>query len=434
MNEKHIVSRRKFLVSLATALGGAFLAWTHHLLGTPATQAQQPTLTPQAYLPLLFSSGEAPPGPFKPRVVHVRDPRATDWDGTGMFYNAVDQAAVTDMVHSGLQLLTGQEAWPDIWNALFEPVQPGGYSAGQKIAVKVNLNMTYEFDCASHGNIIDALPQPVLGLISGLVAAGVRPGDITVYDSIRDPTSYFRDPIWAAYPDVRLLGAFRGTSQCPGVIAPSYGVDPSLTVSFSDPDGNISDRQLADVLYEATYLINMPIIKAHNVEAGNPVTLSFKNHYGSIDYIIRAGDEYLHDYILNTTALYRPTYSPLVDIWLNPNIKDKTILILGDGLYGGTSCCSEPIQSWDIFGGDACNSLFFGIDPVATDCVMADLIVAEDDRVTRQHTYDYLFCAQEAGLGACEGTRDDPGGEPLPMPYGSGYQDIEYVRKDLGSG
>jgi hypothetical protein len=434
MNEKHIFSRRKFLVGSATALGGAFLAWTHHLLGMPATQAQEPTLTPQAYLPLLLGSGEPLPGPSKPRVVHVHDPRATEWDGTGMFYNAVDQATVTNMVHSGLQLLTGQETWPDIWNALFERVQPGGYSAGQKIAVKVNLNMTYEFDCESHGNIIDALPQPVLGMISGLVAAGVLPGDIFVYDSIRDPTSYFRNPIWAAYPDVNLLGAFPGTSPCPGVIAPSYGVDPSLTVGFNDPDGYIEDRQLADVLYEATYLINMPISKAHTGQDNNPVTLSFKNHFGSLDSITgNGGNDDLHNYIYNSHDLYQTTYSPLVDIWLNPNIRDKTILILGDGLYGGTSWGSPPIQSWSIFGNDACNSLFFGIDPVATDCIMADLIVAEG-MVTREHTYDYLFCAQEAGLGTCEGTRSDPGGEPLQTPHGSGYQDIEYVRMDLGSG
>jgi hypothetical protein len=114
-------------------------------------------------------------------------------------------------------------------------------------------------DCESHGNIIDALPQPVLGMISGMVAAGVEPGDVIVYDSIRVPTRYLRDPIWAVYPEVKFLGAVPGTSPCRDVIAPSYGVDPSLTVGFNDPDGNISDRQLADVLYEATYVINMPI-------------------------------------------------------------------------------------------------------------------------------------------------------------------------------
>ena len=45
-------------------------------------------------------------------------------------------------------------------------------------------------------------------------------------------------------------------------------------------------------------------------------------------------------------------------------------------------------------------------------------------------TYDHLFCAQEAGLGVCEGTRSDPGGDPLQAPYGSGYDEIEYIRVD----
>jgi hypothetical protein len=427
MNNKRIISRRKFLVGSVTAMSSALLGWMHHLLRIPITHAQDPTLTPQAYLPLLFGSGDPPEPPPKPRVVHVRDPRATDWDGVELFYDAVDQGVVTNMVQVGLQLLTGQSSWADIWNALFGQVNPDGYSAGQKIAIKVNLNMSR--DCNSHGNIIDALPQPVLGVISGLVAAGVQPGDITVYDSIRVPSHYLRAPIWDEYRDVK----FMGDGSCPGVIAPSYGMDPSLTIPFNDPYGYVNDRQLADVLYEATYVINMPIIKRHSGEDLCPVTLSFKNHFGSIDRIIGNGNDNLHHYIDITHDLYQTTYSPLVDIYLNPNIRDKTVLILGDGLYGGREWGSPPIGSWSIFGDDACNSLFFGVDPVATDCMMADLIVAEE-MVSRVHTYDYLFCAQEAGLGTCEGTREEPGGDPLLMPYGSGYENIEYVRMDLGSG
>jgi len=428
MNKQNIFSRRKFLVGSATALGGALMGWMHHLLRAPITRAQEPTLTPQAYLPLVFGSGEPPPNP---RVVHVRDPRATDWDGATPFYDAVDQDVVTSMVQTGLQLLTGQTFWADIWNVLFGQVNPEGYATGQKIAIKVNLNMSR--DCNSHGNIIDALPQPILGLIYGMVAAGVQPGDIIVYDSIRVPSRYLRDPFRPDYPDVKFLGAVPGTSPCPGVIAPSYGIDPSLTIPFYDPDGYISDRQLADVLYDANYVINLPIIKRHSGEDRIPVTLSFKNHFGSIDAITGNGNDNLHHTIDITHDLYQTTYSPLVDICRNPNIRDKTILILGDGLYGGTEWGSPPIQSWSIFGNDACNSLFFGVDPVATDCVMADLIMAEG-LVTTTHTYDYLFCAQEAGLGTCEGTRDKPGGDPLHTPYGSGYQKIEYVRMDLGSG
>ena len=422
MNEKRLFTRRKFLIGSAATLGGVILAWTQRLLGIPAARAQELGLTPRAYLPIIvFGPGEPLP---KPRVVHVRDADATDWNGTDSFYNAVDQDVVNSMVQTGLQLLTGQDSWADIWSTLFEPVHPGGYSVGQKIAIKVNLNMSRA--CDDHLNVIDALPQLVLALIPGLVAAGVQPGDVTVYDSIRPIPTYLSGPIWAVYPDVKFLGAMDTEELCPGVIAPSY--DPSLTVQFNNPDGNLQERQLADVLYDATYLINMPIIKRHSGEDFNPVTLSFKNHFGSIDRIIGDGDDNLHLYIDITHGLYRTTYSPLVDIYRNPNIGDKTVLVLGDGLYGGTSWGSAPIQSWSIFGG-ACNSLFFGTDPVATDCVMADLIMAEG-LVSTPRTYDHLFCAQEAGLGVCEGTRDDPGGDPLQEPYGSGYDDIEYIRVD----
>jgi hypothetical protein len=330
------------------------------------------------------------------------------------------------MVQAGLQLLTGQTDWTDIWKTLFETVDPAGYSPGQKIAVKVNLNNSRT--CDSHQGGIDALPQPLLALISGLEAAGVQPGDVTVYDAIRHIPAYLRSAVWSVYPQVNFIGNYPDQSPCSGALPPSFAMHPSLTVPFDDPDGNLSDRHLADILYQATYLINMPIVKRHGGDDMNPVTLGFKNHFGSIDSIYGNGDDHLHNYIFTSHSLYEPTYSPFVDICRNPNIRDKTVLVLGDGLFGSTGHSDPPMSTWNIFGG-ACNSLFFGRDPVATDCVMADLIVAEG-LVSRAHTYDYLFCAQEAGLGVCEGTRDDPGGEPLEAPYGSGYQAIEYVRVD----
>ncbi len=77
------------------------------------------------------------------------------------------------------------------------------------------------------------------------------------------------------------------------------------------------------------------------------------------------------------------------------------------------------------------NSLFFSRDRVAIDCVMTDLLVAEDGIGNKERAYDYLFCAQEAGLGVCEGSRSNPGGDPWQTPYGSGYSQIQYVRRDL---
>ena len=105
------------------------------------------------------------------------------------------------------------------------------------------------------------------------------------------------------------------------------------------------------------------------------------------------------------------------------------MLTVGDALFGAFGVVSTAQRNWDIFGGGA-KSLLFATDPVAIDCVMCDLLRAEAI-VGSQYTYDYLFCADTAGLGLCEGSRADPGGDPLQLPYGSGYSTLTYIRQDL---
>jgi hypothetical protein len=312
-------------------------------------------------------------------VVHVRDAGATDWDGSGWYGDAVDQT------------------------------------------IKVNLNNSSNGGCSGAYSQIDALPQPVKALIAGLVGAGVNQDDIWIYDATMEGCiipDRFRTPILSSYPSIQ----FYGKGDCSGVIPVSHGGHSSLTVQFSDPHGNLRDRYLTDVLYNATYLINMPILKIHSI---SPVTLGFKNHFGSIKVVVWPGDDNLHNYIGPSGSLYSSTYSPMVDIFKNTNIKDKTILTVGDGLYGAFGRVSAPPTSWNTFG-DAPNSLFFSKDPVAIECVMTDLFVAEGK--VGSDAYDTLFCAQEAGLGVCEGTRGAPGGDPWQTPYGSGYSDIQYIR------
>jgi Domain of unknown function (DUF362) len=380
-----------------------------------------------------------PPGPLAGKVIHIRNTNATNWDGNIPFYNssAVNQSVVNTMVFEGLKNLTNQTSWGNIWQVLFGRVQPGGYTPGQKIAIKVNFNDSDRDNnnCSTHNNTIDALPQPVIALLNGLVAAGVQPTDVIVYDATggsygntypgRIIPDYFRNPITNAYSGV----SFVGLNDC-NVTPASFGKDPSLTVTFNDPNNYLLDRHLADILYNATYLINMPILKGHGGNSDIPVTLSFKNHFGSIDYVYGGPGPHdnLHEFVSLPQGQYHSNYSPLVDINKNPNIKNKTILIAGDGLYG--SWAVSPEQNWTIFGNDAANSLFFAVDPVAVDCVMTDLIHAEG-WFSDLRGYDFLFCAQEAGLGLCEGTRANPGGKPLQQPFGSGYSTISYTRIDL---
>ncbi len=415
------ITRRKFVAGALSA--GAALAAGKLLSAPGSSQAAPIDVTPQAYLPLVL--GEQ----TKPRVVHVRDAGATNWS-SGAFYNAVSQSTVSAMVQSGLQTLTGKTAWADVWAALFTRIQPSGYMPGQKIAVKVNFNNSgySDNDCFTHNNYIDALPQPLVGLMAGLVAAGVQASDVVAYDSLRLIPTYFRNPLTAAFPGITFVG---GGSACSGVIPASHGKHPSLTVRFTHPTGNLLNRLLADVLYDATYVINVPILKRHEGDSGIPVTLGFKHHLGSLDYIGGSGADDMHLYIRPTdTGTYSSSYNPLVDIYCNPNIGSKTVLTVGDGLFGSPYGHLAIVpKSWPTFG-DAPNSLFFATDPVAIDCVMTDFLHAEGQPATL-HAYDVLYCAAEAGLGVCEGTREAPGGDPWQTPYGSGYTDLRYVRLDL---
>lgn len=61
--------------------------------------------------------------------------------------------------------------------------------------------------------------------------------------------------------------------------------------------------------------------------------------------------------------------------------------------------------------------------------MMIDLLVAEG--YVAAEVYDYLFVPQDAGLGVCEGTRDNPGGDLWQTPCGSGYSKITCARRDL---
>ncbi len=415
MRRKNI-NRRQFLVGSVSALGTAALLWTQRLFHTPLLHAQEPQTTPVVYLPFVSV-------PLLPHVVHVRSASATSWNGAGAFYGAVDQNAVDAMVETGLQRLTGASSWAGIWGALFGKIRAGGYSPGQKVAFKVNLNNNWA--CEGHSNVIDALPQPILGLIRGMVAAGVQPSDIVIYDSIRNIPSYLSNPIAAAYPGVR----FVGTGGCAGTTEPGHGKDASLTVQFHDPNHYLHVRQLADVLYDATYVVNVPILKRHSGDSAIPVSLGFKNHFGSLDRIGGSGADDLYAFVDTAGSQYSTSYNPLADIYLNSNIRGKTVLTMGDGLFGAFGVGQTAATSWSVFGGPA-NSLFFSTDPVAIDCVMADFIVAQG-LVSKAHTYDYMFYAAQVGLGECEGTRASPGGNPLQLPYGSGYARIRYARVDM---
>lgn len=412
------LSRREFLrrAGLGLAAGAAALT------GTPARAASGPS-------PALPSKGEGEGGVFQPAlphrnylptissqpadVVRIHAADATNWDfGSDWYGNYVNQTRVNEMTERGLRQITGAESAGGAWARLMP-----NYHPGQKIAIKVNLNNASKED---GDNIIDALPQVVIALLRTLVMDyHVAEADIWVYDAQRPMPWRFYNPIHTAFPQVGLYDNGNGY----GVKATFNQADPSLRVAFSQPNLK-GDRWLTDLLFQATYLINLPIMKKH---ASHPVTLGFKNHFGSLSYlqtIVDANDN-PHPYITPSNPLYNPNTLPFVDINANPNIRNKTVLTLADGLFGSSAVAVAP-QAWThTFAGKSPNSLLFSTDPVAIDCVLTDLLRAEFGFTNpafppvfahEDLAYDYLKDASNRGMGKWE--KGDP--------WGAGYNKIRY--------
>jgi hypothetical protein len=289
------------------------------------------------------------------------------------------------------------------------------YATGKAIAIKVNFNNCRW--CESSELAIDALIQPINAIVRGLDQAysSFDRRDIWVLEAtvgLNSPVSHRQIPQrfknGSLYSDVRFFDL--DCSETAGYSS----TDPTAAIEWHPPAGipTPSAAQVSDVLVNAAYVINMPIMKAH---VGAGVTLSFKNHCGSI-----ARPDLLHDWILTSGTYFSGTsYNPLVDIYRNEHISSKTVLTIGDGLFGNYKDNIGKPSPWTTFGNEAPNSLFFSTDPVAVDCVLCDVLNAE--RTVSDMSDDYLVYAASVGLGTYE--RGDP--------WGSGYAQINYVRINL---
>jgi hypothetical protein len=344
----------------------------------------------------------AAPGETRPKVVHVYSTQATNWDfSTGWWGDYVSQGTVSEMVDRGVMELTGRSTRAAAWGALIPQ-----YVSGQRVAIKVNLNNARSEDDSD--NSIDAIIEPVNAVIAGLKEIGVAEPDIWVYDAVRSIPSRF--VAGCDYPGVQFSGNWQSNPQ---------GFSPTESVTFQPPPGGptLADQRISNVLVSADYLINVPIMKKHG---GAWVTLSFKNHFGSIE---SCGA--LHLYTFPTADNYTPTYNPLVDIYQNPHFAGKTVLTIGDGLYGSRTSQNSIPERWATFDNDSPRSLFFSHDPVAIDSVMYDFL--EEEAGVQDHGDDYLALAFQAGLGVFEHRAP---GASSPDEW---YSQIDYVYLDIDS-
>lgn len=318
-----------------------------------------------------------------PRVVRAYDRNATSWNYQASYYfDFIDQAAVDQMFISGLQALTGARSPREACQRLMPT-----YQAGDKIAIKINLNNN-----ANQSNEIDAT-APVLNavLLALIVVNGVPEADIYIYDVSRAiPTYRIRNRVpW----NVSYVEAGDALAQA----------DPNAPIQFR----GIGTQYCPFVLTQAAHLIDLPLFKDHLFVLA---TMGMKNHFGTT----RPGPSYLHS----------PIHQNLSDLNATPHIRDKTRLIVGDALFGVYTGGPYGVpQQWATFpGGPNPNSLFLGIDPVATESVMIDYLIAEElHHGITPKSHEYLHDAMDYnGLGVHE--HRDANGR---------YHQIEYVELDL---
>lgn len=432
--DKRPISRREFLMVLAglAAVGGTSLTGrVKKMLGLepplnlppdqldaiptrsnplstptpPSTRVPPPTAT---FTPTRTSTATptpVTPAPLGARVVHVHNPAVSNWTGTGYYWASVNQTEMDKTVNRGLLELTGASDVASAWRMLLP-----NYKAGQAIAIKVNFNNQFvENGCSQNDSEIDAIADPINSLAAGMHQIGVAYNDIWVFDAIRSIPDRFASRL---LPGIRMMDVGKSYGSCRETAG--WGV---TYIQFHPPSGSIAPQQLTNAIDAAHYLINMPILKKHCC-AG--ISLGFKNHFGSI---LAPGE--LHKYVFPYETGFRTSYNPLVDIYLNPHIRDKTILTVGDGTFGALSGQNGPPVKWDTFGNQYPKSLFFSADPVAIDSVMADFLIAEGlaigSSISAAAT-SYLPLAHTAGLGVYE--------HQNPWAYNA-YKKIDYRLVEL---
>jgi hypothetical protein len=342
------ITRRQFAISIAAAssMGSSLFAATTSPMGVPR-------------------------GVVPGRVTWAHDPAAVTWNGNGSWWTDAhnNQSVIDRMVSDSIRGLTKQKSDGQAWSAIFHYFNRThgrgnvGYKAGEKIAIKANLNNTTD-----HGTIdrLNSSPHLILSLVRQLTGpAKISQSAITVFDSSRWIPAYLYDKIHQEFPAVVFVDHVGGD----GRLKAEFKSD---AIPFSVTSRNAKGLDTAVV--DATYLIDAAVLRAH-VSSG--VTLCAKNLFGCTsiytDWRRNAHDGFQH----NRDG--SPTYSAFTDFLGHKDLGEKTVLFIIDGLYGNDNVDGPPHRKWKMtpFNDAWPNSIFMSLDGVAIDSVGFDFLTSE---------------------------------------------------------
>jgi uncharacterized protein (DUF362 family) len=305
--------------------------------GLAASAAPARTGLPQYRIHSAHQAAANPgmPGPWPGRVVNVHAPAAIRPSD-----DFVDRTVVAEMMRRGMLLLTGEKDTVSAWRRFVGPSD----------VVGIKLNCSGAPKICSH-------PVVVGEVVKQLIASGVKPGNITLYERFQDQLDTV--PYAKYVPDgVRTFAAstFRDSIN-------AYDPRTYVEVDFFGEDDTRSNL-IRLVSERFTKIINVPNMKDHGASG---VTGCLKNiAYGSFHNVARS-----HRFEKTNTYSFIGTLASVEPL------RSRTVLQVMDGLKGVWH--GGPFANWPQYQFHP-SRILFGTDPVAMDHLLLDFIEAERKR------------------------------------------------------
>jgi hypothetical protein len=407
---KHIV-----VGAVCFAIAIAFFVVSSLPSARPSYGATQPALST---LPIGTAKGI-----FPGRVVWARDITATNQNCTqaaGDYYwmdkNTI-QAIVDQMVSNDLQALTGTTSDSAAWVALFKyfnkqkyGLDNTGYTAGEKIVVKVNLTSGNAMVATNGGytkgsylDVTDTSPQIMRSILKQLInVVHVAPTDIYIGDPNKPFFDQFFTLIQPQFPTVNYIDAWGTSGRMPATPTASPAIfysDRNLPNPVAAGYTRHASEKLPQCFVDARYLISLAPMKAH--EAGG-VTMCAKNHFGSQcdanAFTAGQGGAWRLHYTLPLNAPGYGIYRALVDLMGHKDLGGKTLLSVIDGLWSGHTSLPTSPNKWKSLGNTYPSSIFMSQDIVAIEAVGFDFL-KEEYRTPNYTAGDWLYPNSLNGVG-----------------------------------
>ena len=306
------------------------------------------------------------------------------------YLDSIREDKLDEMLSGGIREFTKQE---DLKRAWFDILT--NYKKGDKIAIKPNFNFLkhgYKFTITS--------PQLFHSVIKQLIEiVGVNPKEIFLYDLCKKiPEDMVRNRIRYSINYVERMDSKTIVDKVKlrlyyGLASADLDAEIKMREDVVDKNGNRVRCYIPKVVTQAQHLINMPLLTNHIFIANSG---SLKNHYGTVRFSnFNAYPGVLHGKVLNKS---------IVDINQHPQIRNKTRIIIGDGLFGVFDRGEgDGKKVWKTFDNNFPKSIFMSKDSVAIDSVMSSMVIRERNiHQLNILSTEYLNEAMNNGLGVCE--------------------------------